>query len=271
MESSVRVVVANRSRLMRELVLSTLSGQAGISAVGDSVRTLEEVNARLKRGEGRVGYRHSENSSGQKVPSKFLYFAFYQGATQKYMNSKTNDPEEAYRSLLKTRNLIADGDRVLPSDVSKLRYEDLKRVLMAYYREHKPDSLYKRKPEDGGTGGETFLGADKLDHYFKRCPVSEITALKIQGYITWRKKEGDADPTIRRQLGRLRSAFNRAKDVDLLTDNHIPSFVLPKDSTPRKGFIDLNTFKSFLSAMPDNLRPTLTLFSAVAGLGRRKK
>ena len=36
METSVRVVVANRPRLLRELVLSTLSGQEGISVVGET-------------------------------------------------------------------------------------------------------------------------------------------------------------------------------------------------------------------------------------------
>ena len=36
MEPSVRVVVANRPRLLRELVLSTLSGQAGIEVVGEA-------------------------------------------------------------------------------------------------------------------------------------------------------------------------------------------------------------------------------------------
>jgi len=36
METSVRVLVANRPRLLRELVLSTLSGQAGISIVGET-------------------------------------------------------------------------------------------------------------------------------------------------------------------------------------------------------------------------------------------
>jgi chemotaxis response regulator CheB len=36
MESTVRVVVANRPRLLRELVLSTLSGQAGIEVVGEA-------------------------------------------------------------------------------------------------------------------------------------------------------------------------------------------------------------------------------------------
>lgn len=36
MESSVRVLVANRPRLLRELVLSTLSEQAGIDVVGEA-------------------------------------------------------------------------------------------------------------------------------------------------------------------------------------------------------------------------------------------
>jgi DNA-binding NarL/FixJ family response regulator len=36
MEPSVRVLVANRPRLLRELVLSTLSEQAGISVVGEA-------------------------------------------------------------------------------------------------------------------------------------------------------------------------------------------------------------------------------------------
>jgi len=36
MDSSVRVLVANRPRLLRELVLSTLSEQAGIHVVGEA-------------------------------------------------------------------------------------------------------------------------------------------------------------------------------------------------------------------------------------------
>ncbi|HEY6265358.1 MAG TPA: hypothetical protein VIW93_11195 [Candidatus Acidoferrum sp.] len=39
METSVRVVVANRPRLLRELVLSTLSGQEGISCGRNGKRT----------------------------------------------------------------------------------------------------------------------------------------------------------------------------------------------------------------------------------------
>jgi ribosomal protein S14 len=62
----------------------------------DNANLLEQVNERLKRGEGWVGDRYSKGSNGDRVPSKFLYYAFYHGSQQKFVNSKTNDPEEAY-------------------------------------------------------------------------------------------------------------------------------------------------------------------------------
>jgi hypothetical protein len=79
-----------------------------------------EVNQRLKRGEGWVGYRYSKGSNGEKVPSKFLYYAFYRHSTQKFINSKTNDPEDAYRQLLGARRATTQGVRLLPSEASRI-------------------------------------------------------------------------------------------------------------------------------------------------------
>lgn len=41
METSIRVLVANRPRLLRELVLSTLSEQAGINIVGEAENEMD--------------------------------------------------------------------------------------------------------------------------------------------------------------------------------------------------------------------------------------
>jgi len=57
------------------------------------------------------------------------------------VNSKTNDPEEAYRQLLDVRRATTEGVRLLPSEASKVRYEDLRAILLDYYREHKPRSI----------------------------------------------------------------------------------------------------------------------------------
>jgi hypothetical protein len=59
---------------------------------------IHAVNGRLKKGEGWIGYRFS-TVNGEKVPSKFLYFAFYVNGTQKFVNTKTNDPGNCWRRV----------------------------------------------------------------------------------------------------------------------------------------------------------------------------
>jgi hypothetical protein len=78
------------------------------------VDKLADVNKRLKKGEGWVGYR-SSTVDGQRVPSKFLYFAFYQSGQQKFVNTKTNDAEQAYRMLLEARGQVQSGQRLQKS------------------------------------------------------------------------------------------------------------------------------------------------------------
>jgi hypothetical protein len=132
-----------------------------------NVKILEQVHERLKRGEGWVGYRYSKGSNGEKLPSKFLYFAFYQGSQQKFVNSKTNDPEEAYRQLLDARRATNEGVRLLPSGVSRIRYEDLRSILLDYYREHKPRSSTKRY-----TGENNSVGNKPTEEVFCGCRSS---------------------------------------------------------------------------------------------------
>lgn len=222
---------------------------------GTDAAKLKAVNERLGHGEGWIGYLFTKRG-GEQVPSKFLYVQFYAGKEQKRINTKTNDPESAYRMLLDNRRRVDEGERVLPSEASKLKYEDLVEKLMDYYRADHPTSLRSRKTEDGGKE-ETFDGKDNLDEFFGGMTVTEITATKIQEYIKKYSKIGYKGATIRRQLSRLRSAFERVRDLDLLTTNHIPSFRLPKDSEPREGFLDFEDFQTLLKAMPEHLRLTV--------------
>jgi len=88
-----------------------------------------------------------------------------------------------------------------------------------------------------------------VDHYREHYPSA------IKDAINWRRRKGHKDATIRRQLTPLRSAFQRAKDLDLLTDNHIPSFVLPRDSEPREGFLEPEDFNLIFERLPVHLKP----------------
>ncbi len=128
-------------------------------------------------------------------------------------------------------------------------------LLIEDYKEKGKSTLYNRKTENGTE--QTFGGKDDLDAFFKRKPITEITATKIKEFIAYQKRQGYAGSTIRRQLNALRSAFTLAKKTDLITDNHIPSFVMPEESEPRKGFIDPEAFKTLLTALPEQIQTTV--------------
>lgn len=216
-----------------------------------SEKQLVEVNGRLERGEGWVGYLKQGGKD-----SKYLYILFYNGKTQERINTKTNDLETAYRMLLDNRKRIVDGEKVLPAKVGRITYENLIENLMDYYRQKFPASIRTRKAEDG-TKEETFDGKDNLDEFFGGMSISDITAKRIQDYIRKYTKMGYSGPTIRRQLTRLQSAFERTKDLDQITASHIPSFRLPKDSDAREGFLEYDDFVKLQAAMPEHLHLTM--------------
>lgn len=74
----------------------------------------------------------------------------------------------------------------------------------------------------------------------------------LRQFISWRQKEGDTDPTIRRQLIHLRTAFNLA-----VKENHlktVPYFPMPEDSEAAGQFLAPEVFEKVLAALPENLR-----------------
>jgi hypothetical protein len=152
-------------------------------------------------------------------------------------------------SMLDARRANIEGVWLLPSEVSRIRYEDLRTILLDYYREHKPHSIIKRY------AGDTDSAGNKLTEGV--LAGAEITALKIKDYVKWRRKEGDADPTIRRQLGNLRSAFTQAKALDLITDSHIRRSCCQPTQNLEKDFSIFKNSILFATLRPKNCDPRL--------------
>jgi integrase len=81
--------------------------------------------------------------------------------------------------------------------------------------------------------------------------ASLITTDKIRDYIRWRQREGNSDPTIRRQLVHLRATFKLAhKEQKPFT---MPYFPMPKDSEAAGQYIDPAKFAELLEHLPANL------------------
>jgi integrase len=183
--------------------------------------------------------------------SKFWYLLYYVNGRQVRENSKLADYQAAYDLLVKRRTEAAQGEQPA-SDIAKLRYEDLRDSLVLDYTNRKVASLYKRK-RDKVT---TFQGLDYLNTFFKKKFVGQIDTDLLRKYVSWRQKEGDLDPTIRRQLKHLEVAFNLAVKENKIKS--VPYFPMPQDSEPAGTYLPPEAFKKLLEKLPDNLQPFFT-------------
>jgi integrase len=222
----------------------------------EATMELDAVNRRLKQGEGWIGYRNA----GKSGRSKFLYFSFYRDGRQLFVNTKTNDPEQAYKQLLDARGKVERGV-VLPSEVGRIKYEDLRRKYVEDNPARESQKLHH------------------LDGFFKGIKASSITTDTIREYINQRR-EKVSGPTIRRELTNLRAMFNLARKERALSHDQVPHFPMPEDSLPAGQYITPEQFSRILSFLPDgsrrgpkrgrggrstsNLRPFFTFLYATA-------
>jgi site-specific recombinase XerD len=189
------------------------------------------VNDRLKRGEGWIGYR---NNGGEQ--SKFLYYAFYRGGKQVFVNTKSIDPEEAYKQLLEARSQTERGILTLPSEAGRIKYDDLR----ATYIEDKP----------ARGEGKYRTQLKRLDSFFLGMKATSIDTAMIRKYINKRREHVEG-PTIRRELSVLRSMFKLAAREKALSNDQVPYFPMPDDSLAAGTYITPEQFQRILSFLPD--------------------
>jgi integrase len=198
-----------------------------------SQECIDKVNERLVSGQGSIGYRNiGKKADGSKRESPFLWFSFYRNGKQVQINSRTNDPEEAYKQLLDARGQTNRGISVLPSEAARLTYEHLRDI----YTEAR-----------GTTQGQI----KNLDAFFQGMKATAITHDTIDKYAAHRRRKGIAGPTIRRELVILRAIFNEAKRRKILSSDQVPYFNMPQDSLGAAKYIDVPAFLKIRSHLPN--------------------
>ena len=91
---------------------------------------------------------------------------------------------------------------------------------------------------------ETFFGADR---------AMDITATRLDAYVTYRLGQGAARATVNRELGALRRAFRLAVKKGVLAAR--PEFALAKEDNIRTGFFEPAEFDALLAELPMHLQP----------------
>jgi hypothetical protein len=163
----------------------------------------------LKRGHGSIiRLKQRDAKTAEQRDSKFWYVFYYVGTRQVRENTKTADYSEAYNMLIERRADAAEGKPAV-SDIRRYRYEDIRDSYISTLKLKKRVSLYSHTDENGQPN-VTFRGLDHFNKSFKNMVATKIDSDKTRKYAEWRSREGQADPTIRRQLVALRPMFRLA-------------------------------------------------------------
>lgn len=190
-----------------------------------------------------------------------LYVRYFRDGQKHVESTKSNKVEVAKRLLDKRRVERAEG-RIPGSQFNKVRFEDLKKTLIADYERRGRKSLDRAE-----------LSLKHLEGFFQGYRVPRITTPEIERYIEHRKAEGAKGGTINRELSALLRMLNLAARetpprVDATRMPNI-SALKQKEGGPRAGFFEHGDFLKLRGALPEYLRGFVT-FAYRSGWRKRE-
>jgi integrase len=195
-----------------------------------------------------VQLKHKDKKTGEIVKSRY-YYILYRVGGRRIRESSGSESKQVAEQLLQ-RRLGEAGLGLKPQqDVKNLKYEEVRDAYLAEARNKGLIFCQKKN------GTEYFNGVQHLDAFFAGMRVVNINSDLLRQFIETRRKEGAADPTIRRNLAVLRAMLNQARKEGKLRLADIPHFPMPQDSKPRQGFVTPDVFEKLRLALPENLRP----------------
>jgi integrase len=210
---------------------------------------------RRTKGEGSLLKIYGKkDANGNKKPVSKIWFAQYRHHGKTVRVSTGEKSKMAALSVL--RSLMTERDSGLAPDSNKLRYGDLRRMLIDNYREKENRTLTV-----GADGEETVHGLKQLDQFFGFSPnnsglrVSEITPQTSQEFARKRREQGVGNAIINRGLACLRRMLRIAYEDSRIP--RVPKIHFLKEPPARKGFLELEKFDELVNLLPTHLKPLI--------------
>ena len=95
--------------------------------------------------------------------------------------------------------------------------------------------------------------------FFGNYLAAAITTEKAKEYLLMRRDSGAADGTTQQELALLKRMFSLASRATPPKVARVPYVVIPRISNVRTGFIEYDGYRRLLAALPEYLRPFVTM------------
>lgn len=98
-----------------------------------------------------------------------------------------------------------------------------------------------------------------LKPYFGNYLAAAITTEKAKDYLLRRREMGASDGTVQQELALLKRMFSLASRATPPKVAPVPYIAMPRVSNVRTGFIEYDGYRRLLAALPEYLRPFVTM------------
>lgn len=194
------------------------------------------------RGMGRV-FRptYTDKKTGAPKTSTVWWIEFSHEGTPHRESSQSRKESDA-RKRLKQRLGESGTGRLLPSDVAKTTFADLKKLIADDYATN-----------DRRDAGHLGIVLKRLSNSFEGMRAVEITAARITAHQAEQKRDGYANATINREMAALKRMFRLGHRLGVVAS--VPHISMLQEDNVREGFFEPAEFDAFLTHLPDDFKP----------------